>query len=123
MRTNRDPKLRLLSTAFPGGGGLDLLRIGRACDIVTIRAGTPLQRADDDTAWCWAILDGAATVSQGDEALALASPGSWVLDGLYGRRTRTSVIAASDVRAAVFRRPEMKGLLDQVPVLASAIRG
>ena len=124
MGVRVDQKLNRMSMGgiADGATARELLRLGRACDLLRVPAGTVLQHEHERSQWCWAIVDGVATMSRDGRAVAVAAPGTWVLDGLSSDRSAvTTMMTASDVELVVFGRREMLCALEEIPALARAV--
>ncbi len=105
---------------FSGCSTLDLDRLARATDEVTLGTGTALTRQGDIGREAFVLLNGTAEVRRDDEVIAALEPGAVIgelalLDG--GPRTAT-VVATSEVEVLVLSRPAFNAVLDEIPTLA-----
>ena len=105
---------------FSGCSTLDLDRLARATDEVTLGTGTALTRQGDIGREAFVLLNGTAEVRRDDEVIAALDPGAVIgelalLDG--GPRTAT-VVATSEVEVLVLSRPAFNAVLDEIPTLA-----
>ena len=127
MHGRRDEKLRGLATLPLGAGSShdELIRLGRACDVVHVEEGAVLQTEGAAANFCWSIVRGAVTMLRHDHPLAVASSGAWLLDGMSGASPQgaaTTIVAMTDLDLVVFGRREIRGALDSIPSLARAVR-
>jgi CRP-like cAMP-binding protein len=94
--------------------------IRKRADIVEVSAGTTLIHQGDAPRWFYAVMDGTATVHNGDALVGRVCAGDAVneLEVLRNEPSPATVTADTDLRLLVMGRREFLGMLDDTPGLA-----
>ena len=105
-----DAKLQRLATAgLCAGSTRDLLALGRLGDLAVVSGGTVLREEGGHEPWSYCVLSGAALLSAGNEPVAVAGPGAWLVGRLPGRGRRpspVSVVSGGELELLAFRPSE-----------------
>jgi len=114
-----DPKLEHLAQVqlFSTLNKRELRLIGRAADIVELKAGSEIVREGSIGHEFYLVLSGEATVRRNGRKVATLGPGRYFGElALLDRGPRSAtVVAKTDVELAVISQREFMGVLDQVP--------
>jgi CRP/FNR family transcriptional regulator, cyclic AMP receptor protein len=105
---------------FANCGKKELRAIAKQAKIVTIHSGTQIITEGEDGNTMYVILDGTARVARNGRRLATIGTGdSFGELALLTKGPRTAtVVATSDIEAAVISRRQLNGLLEDAPAFA-----
>jgi CRP/FNR family transcriptional regulator, cyclic AMP receptor protein len=105
---------------FSSCGKKELRAIAKTAKLVTVHNGTQMITEGEDGNTMYVILDGTARVSRGGRRLATIGPGDSVGElALLSKGPRTAtVVATSNIEAAVITRRQLNGLLEDAPAFA-----
>lgn len=119
--TRADGKLKRL-VALGACSTRDALALGRHADLSTVASGTVLRTEGGHEPWSYCVLGGTVLMSAGDEAVAVAGKGAWLLGQLPGYRyaaSPLSIVAGTDVELLCFRPGDLDETLYEIPGLLS----
>jgi CRP/FNR family transcriptional regulator, cyclic AMP receptor protein len=120
-----DPKVDLIGQipAFRDASPSELKRLAAAADIITVKAGEWLCRADRRAFEAYLVVDGMVDVVAGETVLASLERGELVGElGVIDHGPRSAdVVARTDVTALVIVAPVLWPLLDASPSLRAAL--
>jgi CRP/FNR family cyclic AMP-dependent transcriptional regulator len=105
---------------FANCGKKELRAIAKQAKITTVHNGTQIITEGEEGNTMYVILDGTARVSRNGRRLATISAGdSFGELALLSKGPRTAtVVATSDIEAAVISRRQLNGLLEDAPAFA-----
>ena len=105
---------------FSSCGKKELRAIAKTAKLITIHNGTQMITEGEDGNTMYVILDGTARVSRGGRRLATIGAGDSVGElALLSKGPRTAtVVATSDIEAAIITRRQLNGLLEDAPAFA-----
>lgn len=117
-----DHKLEHLSNVqmFSSLNRKELSLIGKASDVVKVKAGTEIVKEGQIGHEFYLILDGQVSVRRGGRKVATLGTGKYFGEmALLDRGPRSATIVAdTDVEMAVLGQREFSGVLDRVPAVA-----
>lgn len=117
--TRTDGKLDRL-VALGACATRDALVLGRHGDLSTVTSGTVLRTEGHHEPWSYCVLAGTVLLSAGDEAVAVAGKGAWLLGQVPGygaSASPLSIVAGTDVELLCFRPRDLGEAMSDIPGL------
>lgn len=117
--TRTDGKLDRL-VALGACATRDALTLGRHADLSTVTSGTVLRTEGFHEPWSYCVLAGTVLLSAGDEAVAVAGKGAWLLGhvpGCSAAPSPLSIVAGTDVELLCFRPRDLGAAMYELPAL------
>ncbi len=125
MRLHKDAKAELIRSIplFADCTPAEVLEVAALADEVDLRAGKQLTTENTDGREFVVIIEGTATVSQGDQVINTMGPGDWFgeIAVLTGKPRTASVIASSPLHALVIEGHRFTQLLEHAPDIRAKV--
>ncbi|MGH9274473.1 MAG: hypothetical protein ACRDZU_07485 [Acidimicrobiales bacterium] len=117
--TRTDGKLDRL-VALGACATSDALTLGRHGDLSTVTSGAVLRTEGHHEPWSYCVLAGTVLLSAGNEAVAVAGAGAWLLGHVPGSAAAASplsIVAGTDVELLCFRPRDLGEAMSELPGL------